>query len=63
MRDSAAVQPLAGVHVSLVEGTVTKGVDTNAQGRYEIPDLLTGTFDVQFSKWLQLPSAHRFDDG
>ena len=50
VRDSAAVQPLAGVHVSLVEGAVTKGVDTNAQGRYEIPDLLTGTFDVQFSK-------------
>src|SRR5512144_2967727 len=50
VRDSAAFQPLAGVHVSLIEGAVAKGVDTNAQGHYEIPDLLTGTFEVQFSK-------------
>jgi len=50
VRDSAAFQPLAGVHVMLVEGAVTRGVDTNAQGRYEIPDLLAGTFEVQFSR-------------
>jgi large repetitive protein len=50
VRDSTASQPLAGVHVMLVEGAVTMGVDTNAQGRYEIPDLLAGTFEVQFSK-------------
>jgi|SRR6185369_13850849 hypothetical protein len=50
VRDSAALQPLAGVHVMLVEGAVTRGVDTNAQGRYEFSDLLAGTFEVQFSK-------------
>ena len=50
MRDSATLQPLAGVQVMLVEGAVTRGVDTNAQGRYEIPDLLAGTFEAQFSK-------------
>jgi Carboxypeptidase regulatory-like domain len=50
VRDSAALQPLAGVHVMLVEGAVTRGVDTNAQGRFAIPDLLAGTFEVQFSK-------------
>ena len=50
VRDSATLQPLDGVHVTLIEGGVTRGVDTNAQGRYEIPDLLAATFEVQFSK-------------
>ena len=50
VRESAALQPLAGVHVMLVEGGVTRGVDTNAQGRYEFPDLPAGTFQAQFSK-------------
>jgi hypothetical protein len=50
VRDSAAFQPLAGVHVTLIERPATAGVETNAQGRYAIPDLLTGTFQVQFTK-------------
>jgi large repetitive protein len=50
VRASAGSQPLAGVHVTLVDGAVTRGIDTNAEGRYEFPDLLAGTFELQFSK-------------
>ena len=50
VRDGVTLQPLAGVHVTVAEGAVTRGVDTNAQGHYEVPDLLAGTFQVQFSK-------------
>ena len=50
VRDSAALQPLAGVHVSVSGGAVARSADTTAQGRYEFSDLLAGTFDLQFSK-------------
>jgi len=50
VRDGAAFQPLAGVHVAVIERPATAGVETNAQGRYEIPGLLAGTFQVQFTK-------------